>query len=223
MSWCVSTPPSAARGGRCSSWASVATSRCGIPSAGAQRRLRHQTITFDAPGVGESTVAPPASHGRPRAHGRPPHRRLGYETVDVLGVSFGGARSRGSWRQSPVRSAGSCSPPRPPGAGARKALGRPSADVGAGDARPATTRPSTSPRSRRRSMAGGSGASPRADGRAGPRAMAPSSVAARACRPALCDELVDQPSVAAVHQPSDARDGRGRRSDHPGVQRAHPG
>lgn len=63
-----------------------------------------QTITFDAPGVGEST-----NWRRPR---RMPFLArtvdhligaLGYETVDVLGVSFGGALAQQLVRQSPDR------------------------------------------------------------------------------------------------------------------------
>ena len=63
-----------------------------------------QTITFDAPGVGEST-----NWRRPRRMGalaRTVDRligALGYETVDVLGVSFGGALAQQLARQSPDR------------------------------------------------------------------------------------------------------------------------
>jgi poly(3-hydroxyalkanoate) depolymerase len=63
-----------------------------------------QTITFDAPGVGEST-----NWRRPRRMGalaRTVDRligALGYEAVDVLGVSFGGALAQQLVRQSPDR------------------------------------------------------------------------------------------------------------------------
>ncbi len=63
-----------------------------------------QTITFDAPGVGEST-----NWRRPRRMGALAHTvdrlvgALGYETVDVLGVSFGGALAQQLARQSPDR------------------------------------------------------------------------------------------------------------------------
>jgi poly(3-hydroxyalkanoate) depolymerase len=63
-----------------------------------------QTITFDAPGVGEST-----NWLRPRrmsALARTVDRlvgALGYEAVDVLGVSFGGALAQQLVRQSPDR------------------------------------------------------------------------------------------------------------------------
>ena len=63
-----------------------------------------QTITFDAPGVGAST-----NWWRPRrmdALARTVDRligALGYEAVDVLGVSFGGALAQQLVRQSPDR------------------------------------------------------------------------------------------------------------------------
>jgi poly(3-hydroxyoctanoate) depolymerase len=63
-----------------------------------------QTITFDAPGVGAST-----NWRRPRRMGalaRTVDRlvgALGYEAVDVLGVSFGGALAQQLVRQSPDR------------------------------------------------------------------------------------------------------------------------
>ena len=63
-----------------------------------------QTVTFDAPGVGAST-----NWLRPRrmgALGRTVDRligALGYEAVDVLGVSFGGALAQQLVRQSPDR------------------------------------------------------------------------------------------------------------------------
>jgi poly(3-hydroxyalkanoate) depolymerase len=63
-----------------------------------------QTITFDAPGVGEST-----SWRRPRRMGGLARAvdhlvgALGYEAVDVLGVSFGGALAQQLVRQSPDR------------------------------------------------------------------------------------------------------------------------
>ena len=63
-----------------------------------------QTITFDAPGVGEST-----SWRRPRRMGGIARAvdhlidALGYEAVDVLGVSFGGALAQQLVRQSPDR------------------------------------------------------------------------------------------------------------------------
>jgi poly(3-hydroxyoctanoate) depolymerase len=63
-----------------------------------------QTITFDAPGVGEST-----NWRRPRRMGalaRTVDRlvgALGYDEVDVLGVSFGGALAQQLVRQSPDR------------------------------------------------------------------------------------------------------------------------
>jgi poly(3-hydroxyalkanoate) depolymerase len=63
-----------------------------------------QTITFDAPGVGEST-----NWLRPRRMGalaRTLDRligALGYDAVDVLGVSFGGALAQQLVRQSPDR------------------------------------------------------------------------------------------------------------------------
>jgi poly(3-hydroxyalkanoate) depolymerase len=63
-----------------------------------------QTITFDAPGVGEST-----NWRRPRRMGglaRTVDRligALGYDAVDVLGVSFGGALAQQLARQSPDR------------------------------------------------------------------------------------------------------------------------
>jgi poly(3-hydroxyalkanoate) depolymerase len=63
-----------------------------------------QTITFDAPGVGEST-----NWRRPRRMGALAHTvdrlvgALGYETVDVLGVSFGGALAQQLARQFPDR------------------------------------------------------------------------------------------------------------------------
>ena len=63
-----------------------------------------QTITFDAPGVGAST-----NWLRPRRMGalaRTVDRligALGYEAVDVLGVSFGGALAQQLVRQFPDR------------------------------------------------------------------------------------------------------------------------
>jgi poly(3-hydroxyalkanoate) depolymerase len=63
-----------------------------------------QTITFDAPGVGEST-----NWRRPRRMGALARTvdhligALGYEAVDVLGVSFGGALAQQLVRQSPDR------------------------------------------------------------------------------------------------------------------------
>jgi poly(3-hydroxyoctanoate) depolymerase len=63
-----------------------------------------QTITVDAPGVGAST-----NLRRPRRMGalaRTVDRligALGYEAVDVLGVSFGGALAQQLVRQSPDR------------------------------------------------------------------------------------------------------------------------
>jgi poly(3-hydroxyoctanoate) depolymerase len=63
-----------------------------------------QTITFDAPGVGEST-----NWRRPRRMGALAHTvdrligALGYEAVDVLGVSFGGALAQQLVRQHPAR------------------------------------------------------------------------------------------------------------------------
>ena len=63
-----------------------------------------QTITFDAPGAGEST-----NWRRPRRMGALARTvdhligALGYETVDVLGVSFGGALAQQLARQSPDR------------------------------------------------------------------------------------------------------------------------
>ena len=63
-----------------------------------------QTITFDAPGVGEST-----SWRRPRRMGGLARAvdhlvgALGYEAVDVLGVSFGGALAQQLVRQFPDR------------------------------------------------------------------------------------------------------------------------
>jgi poly(3-hydroxyoctanoate) depolymerase len=63
-----------------------------------------QTITFDAPGVGEST-----SWRRPRRMGGLARTvdhlvgALGYEAVDVLGVSFGGALAQQLVRQFPDR------------------------------------------------------------------------------------------------------------------------
>ena len=163
----VSAPPSAVRGRHfCSSWASAATWRCGSRSSGRSTGSGIQTITFDAPGVGESTSCwrRPASHGRPRARGRPPGQRRARRTsrtVDVLGVSFGGALAQaagapvpGSRPRARARRHGAR------GAGARRRPGPAQRDAGAGDAATATTRPRTSAWWRRRSTAGGSGASP---------------------------------------------------------------
>jgi poly(3-hydroxyalkanoate) depolymerase len=63
-----------------------------------------QTITFDAPGVGESTnwLLPRRMGGLARTVDRL-IGALGYETVDVLGVSFGGALAQQLARQSPAR------------------------------------------------------------------------------------------------------------------------
>ena len=63
-----------------------------------------ETISFDAPGVGESTnwLRPRRMSGLARTVDRL-IGALGYETVDVLGVSFGGALAQQLARQSPAR------------------------------------------------------------------------------------------------------------------------
>ena len=97
-----------------------------------------QTITFDAPGVGEST-----SWRLPRRMGGLARTvdhlvgALGYEAVDVLGVSFGGALAQQLVRQSPDRVRRlvlAATAPGVPGLGGRP---RPAErDAGAGDAVP---------------------------------------------------------------------------------------
>ena len=74
------------------------------------------TISFDAPGTGES-----GELGRPR---RMPWLarmvehlldHLGYERVDVLGISWGGGLAQQLAHQAPERCVGWCSRPRPRG------------------------------------------------------------------------------------------------------------
>ena len=119
-----------------------------------------QTITFDAPGVGEST-----SWRRPRRMGGLARAvdhlvgALGYKAVDVLGVSFGGALAQQLVRQSPDRVRRLVLAATAPGSGARGLPGRPSAMLALATPYRYYS-PAYSARSRRRSTAGGSGASP---------------------------------------------------------------
>ena len=149
-----------------------------------------QTITFDAPGVGEST-----NWRRPRRMGalaRTVDRlvgALGYEAVDVLGVSFGGALAQQLARQFPDRVRRLVLAATAPGVSGARRRPRPAErDAGAGDAAPvllARVLPQGCADALRRANQ----ARARADGRAGPRAHDPPSVAAGVCRAALCDEL----------------------------------
>ena len=184
-----------------------------------------QTITFDAPGVGEST-----NWRRPRRMGglaRTVDRlvaALGYDTVDVLGVSFGGrARAAAGTRVPGSRPQARACRHGPWGSGARRRPRPAERDDGS----LATPRRYYSPEYFRKvapTLYGGRiRREPELHGRAGARTHDPPPVAGRLSRAALCDALVDQPSVAAVHRPSHARHGRGRRSDHPAAQRADPG
>jgi pimeloyl-ACP methyl ester carboxylesterase len=88
-----------------------------------------QTITFDAPGVGESTnwLLPRRMGGLARTVDRSSARSAMRRST--CSASRSAARSRNSWHASPrLASAGSCSPPRLPGVpGLGGVPGRPSA------------------------------------------------------------------------------------------------
>jgi pimeloyl-ACP methyl ester carboxylesterase len=175
-----------------------------------------QTITFDAPGVGEPTpyLSPRRMRGAARTVARMA-AALGYDRMDVLGVSLGGVVAQQLAHQSPDLVHRLVLAATGPGLGGVPGSPR----VLLALATPAaTTSRTTTAASRRAYTAAWPAPTPT---RCCPaRSLGRAAQPAWLLRPALRDLRLDQPALAANTSPTDPRAGRRRRPDRSARQRA---